>query len=130
MKILQLDDSYFRFPDGMDSVEEFVDFVNSDSPKFTKMIMLSDDHSVAPYFIEEERKVVHVNCSQVKVIEEIDGHVMPRAEYKRRLLDVVRKKCVTCAHFNGNSDELVGHYERLRLDGYCWGYEKMQDDDK
>lgn len=130
MKILQLDDNYFKFPKGVSSIEEFVDFVNSNSPRFTKMIMLSDDHSVAPYFIEEEQKVVFVNCSQVKIIEEINGQVMPRVEYERRLLDVVRKKCVSCNQFTGNADRLTGHYERLRLDGYCWGYDEAHNVDK
>jgi len=31
MKILQLDNNYFRFPEGIKSVEEFVEFVNNSS---------------------------------------------------------------------------------------------------
>ena len=58
MKILQLDNNYFRFPEGIKSVEEFVEFVNNSSQKFIKMTMLSEEHSVAPYFIEEDQRVV------------------------------------------------------------------------
>ena len=31
-------------------------------------------------------------------------------------------------HFKGDPDNLDGHYERLRLDGYCWGYENTSED--
>ena len=83
MKILQLDNNYFRFPEGIKTVEEFVEFVNNSSQKFIKMTMLSEEHSVAPYFIEEDQKTVYVNPLQVTIIEEINGKVMLRIEYER-----------------------------------------------
>ncbi len=69
MKILQLDNNYFRFPEGIKSVEEFVKFVNNSSQKFIKMTMLSEEHSVAPYFIEEDQKTVYVNPLQVTILK-------------------------------------------------------------
>ena len=130
MKILQLDNNYFRFPDGIKTVEEFVEFVNNSSQKFIKMTMLCEEHSVAPYFIEEDQKIVYVNPLQVAIIEEINGKVMLRIEYERRLREVVREKCLDCVHFKGDPDNLDGHYERLRLDGHCWGYEKRDEDEE
>ena len=59
---------------------------------------------------------------------EINGKVMLSIEYERRLREVIREKCVTCDHFKGDPDNLDGHYERLRLDGYCWGYENTSED--
>ena len=130
MKILQLDNNYFRFPEGIKTVEEFVEFVNNSSQKFIKMTMLSEEHSVAPYFIEEDQKTVYVNPLQVTIIEEINGNVMLRIEYERRLRQVVREKCLDCVNFRGNPDDLDGHYERLCLDGRCWGYEKRDGDEE
>ena len=130
MKILQLDNNYFRFPEGIKNVEEFVEFVNNSSQKFIKMTMLGEEHSVAPYFIEEDQKTVYVNPLQVTIIEEINGNVMLRIEYERRLREVIKEKCVTCDHFKGNPDDLDGHYERLCLDGRCWSYEKRDEDEE
>lgn len=130
MKILKLDYNYFIFPEGIKTVEEFVEFVNSRSPKFIKLTMLSHDNSVAPYFIEEDQKSVYINLSQVNIIEEINGHVMPRNEYECKLREVVREKCMTCIHFEGDLDNLEGHYGRLSLDGFCWDYENMNENEK
>ena len=129
MKLLQLDNNYFRFPEGIKSVEEFIEFVNNSSQKIIKMTMYSDMSCVAPYFIEEDKRVVYVNFGQVTWIEEIDGNVMLRVEYERRLREVIREKCVTCDHFKGDPDNLDGHYDTLRLDGYCWRYENTSEDE-
>ena len=103
MKILQLDNNYFRFPDGIKTVEEFVEFVNNSSQKFIKMTMLSEEHSVAPYFIEEDQKTVYVNPLQVTIIEEINGKVMLRIEYERRLREVISEKCSDDGEPNGTA---------------------------
>jgi hypothetical protein len=91
--------------------------------------MYSDMNCVAPYFIEEDKKTVYVNFGQVTWIEAIDGKVMLRVEYERRLREVIREKCVTCDHFKGDPDNLDGHYDTLRLDGYCWRYENTNEND-
>ena len=129
MKLLKIDSEHYAFPKGIKTVEEFVEFVNNSSQKFIKMTMLSEEHSVAPYFIEEDQKTVYVNPMQVTIIEEINGKVMLRIEYERRLREVIREKCVTCDHFKGDPDNLDGHYDTLRLDGYCWRYENTSEDE-
>ena len=129
MKLLKLDENYYRFPKGIETVDEFVEFVNNCSCKFIKMIMLSDEHSVAPYFIEEDQKTVYVNPLQVNIIEEINGKVMLRVEYERKLREVVNEKCLDCVNFEGNPDDLGGHYENLCLDGTCWAYKKRDEND-
>jgi hypothetical protein len=129
MKMLKIDSEHYAFPEGIKTVEEFVEFVNNSSQKFIKMTMYSDMNCVAPYFIEEDKKTVYVNFGQVTWIEAIDGKVMLRIEYERRLREVIREKCVTCEHFKGDPDNLDGHYERLCLDGHCWSYEKRDEDE-
>ena len=130
MKLLKIDSEHYAFPKGIKTVEEFVEFVNNSSQKFVKMIMYSDMNCVAPYFIEEDKKTVYVNFGQVTWIEEVDGKVMLRIEYERRLREVIREKCVTCDHFKGDPDNLDGHYDTLRLDGYCWRYENTSEDEE
>ncbi len=128
MKLLKLDSDHYAFPEEIKNVDEFAKFANDNNQKFIKMTMYSDMHCVAPYFVEEDKKRVFVNLGQVTWIEEVEGEVMPRVEYERRLREVVREKCVTCDHFKGDPDNLDGHYERLSLDGYCWSYENTSKD--
>ena len=79
---------------------------------------------------EEDKKTVWVNLSQITYIEEIDVEVMPRIDYECRLRKVVREKCLDCVNFQGDPDNLDGHYERLCLDGRCWSYEKRDEDEE
>ena len=130
MKLLQLDTNYYRFPEGIKTAEEFAEFANNCSQKFVKMTMYSEEHCMEPYFIEEDKKTVWVNLSQITFIEEINGKVMLRVEYERKLREVVRQKCLDCVYFKGDPDNLDGHYHRLRLDGHCWGSEKKIEDEE
>ena len=83
-----------------------------------------------PYFIDEDKRTVWVNLSQITYIEEIDGEVLPRIDYECRVRQVMRQKCLDCVNFKGNPDDLDGHYDRLRLDGRCWSYEKIDGDEE
>ena len=130
MKLLQLDTNYYRFPEGIKTAEEFAEFANNCSQKFVRMTMYSEEHCMEPYFIEEDKKTVWVNLSQITFIEEINGKIMLRVEYERKLREVVRQKCLDCVYFKGDPDNLDGHYDRLRLDGHCWGYEKKAEDEE
>ena len=130
MKLLQLDTNYYRFQEGIKNAEEFAEFANNCGQKFVKMTMYSEEHCMEPYFIEEDKKTVWVNLSQITFIEEINGKVMLRVEYERKLREVVRQRCLDCVYFKGDPDNLDGHYDRLRLDGHCWGYEKKIEDEE
>ena len=130
MKLLQLDTNYYRFPEGIKTAEDFAEFANNCGQKFVKMTMYSEEHCMEPYFIEEDKKTVWVNLSQITFIEEINGKVMLRVEYERKLREVVRQRCLDCVYFKGDPDNLDGHYDRLRLDGHCWGYEKKAEDEE
>ena len=92
MKLLQLDTNYYRFPEGIKTAEEFAEFANNCGQKFVKMTMYSEEHCMEPYFIEEDKKTVWVNLSQITFIEEINGKVMLRVEYERKLREVVRQR--------------------------------------
>ena len=127
IKLLQLDSNYYRFPEGINTADEFAEYANNSGQKFVKLTLYSGEHSVEPYFIEEDKRTIWVNLSQITYIEEIDGEVLSRIDYERRLRQVVRQKCLDCVNFQGDPDNLDGHYERLCLDGRCWGYEKRDE---
>ncbi len=130
-KLLQLDTNYYRFPEGIKSADEFAQLANDENnQKFVKLTMYSEQHCMEPYFIEEDKKTIWVNLSQITYIEEIDGEVLSRIDYDNRLRQVVRQKCLDCVNFKGDPDNLDGHYERLCLDGRCWSYEKRDEDEE
>ena len=108
-KLLQLDTNYYRFPEGIKTADEFAKFANNSSQKFVKLTMYDWEHCLEPYFIEEDKKTVWVNLSKIFFIEEIDGEVLPRVDYERRLREVVRQKCLDCVYFQGDPDNLDGH---------------------
>lgn len=127
IKLLQLDSNYYRFPEGIKTADEFAEYANNNGQKFVKLTLYSGEHSMEPYFIEEDKRTIWVNLSQITYIEEIDGEVLSRIDYERRLREVVRQKCLDCVNFQGDPDNLDGHYERLCLDGRCWSYEKRNE---
>lgn len=126
MKLLQLDSNSYDFPQGIESAREFAEFANENGLKFVKLNKYVEDHCTEPYFIEEDKKEVWVNLSQIAYIEEGEGNVMKRVEYERRLREVIGKKCVDCIYFEGDFDnlDLDGHYGNLSLDGNCFTYRK------
>ncbi len=128
MKLLCIDSTYYAFPEGMAAIEEFIQFINENPKQFIQMTEYGEEHCVAPYFIAEDTSVVYLNFSEVNRIFEIEAEVMPRAEYEKRLRQVVKSKCLDCESFDEDGDDLTGHMEKLRLDGYCWGYRKKDNE--
>ena len=128
MRLLLIDHLYYKYPDGIDSLEEFINYINTSKTKFVKMTELPEDHCVAPYFICEDAKTVYLNFAGVSRIEEISGKIMLRIEYERKLKEVVRTKCHDCVHFGGDFDDLDGHCDTLSLAGDCCLYRKNTDD--
>ena len=128
MKLLAIDSSYYKFPDGIETLEEFVDFVNNSEKRFVRLTEYLEDNCRAPYFIEEDKLTVYINIFSVSAISEVsDARILSREEYKECLREVVRNKCIDCVNFNGDLDSIDTHFERLSLDGNCWSYEKCKD---
>lgn len=128
MRLLQIDHLYYTYPDGIETLEDFISFVNNAGTKFIKMTELPEDHCVAPYFIREDAKTVYINFAGVSRIEEISGKIMLRIEYERKLKEVIKTKCHDCVNFGGDFDDLTGHCDTLSLTGDCCLYRKNTDD--
>lgn len=126
MKLLEIDYNYYSFPDGIDSLEAFIEYANQHYHSFVKMKIYEENKCVFPHLIEDEYKEVYVNIGQADKISEVEVTLLPRKEYDRRLLEVVKKKCVSCEHFTGiELDDATR--EKLSLDGECFRYEKKED---
>ena len=129
MKILYIDHSSYRYPDGMSCIEDFIGYANRHYHSFIELTLFDESNCVFPYLIEEETKQVFINIATMETITEEDVTVLSRSDYDARLAQVVREKCVDCVNYEEDlkGDNLKGHRERLSLDGECWGYEKKSD---
>ncbi len=123
MKILEIDDDYYYYPDGFSDIESFVSYLNEHFNSFIGFTMLDTKNCVFPYFIEEDTKETYLNISGIGKINEIEVTVLCREEYDDRLRDVIKERCIDCRHYE-EGDEPEEHRDKLCLDGSCWGYIK------
>lgn len=128
MKIIEIDYAYYSYPKGITNIKQFVDFLNNNYNSFIELSQFITDNCGYPYFISEDVKTVYMNVSAIKNVSEDEITVLSREEYETRLLQVVKEKCVDCVHYEEDmqGDNLIGHREKLTLDGECWGYEKKE----
>ncbi len=63
MKLIQIDTNYYKFPEGIKTIEEFIAITNKCGEKFIKMVIYSQEHCREPYFIEDNKKIIYINLS-------------------------------------------------------------------
>ena len=126
MKILEIDYDYYYYPQGVSSINAFVEFVNNNYNSFIKLVRFETENCAFPYFIKEETKDVYVNVATMEKISEEEVTVLCRLDYDLRFEQVVKKKCIDCVYYEENleGDKLKGHRGKITLDGECYGYEK------
>lgn len=131
MKILVLDDVPFMYPDGMNSIEEFLDYVNENFYSFIPLNELSTENCVYPYFVEDDISTRYINISLIKSFSEDDVELLSRYEYDERLKELQEIICIHCANYeeNPNGDNLEGHRDEMRLDGHCPYFTPIDNDD-
>ena len=123
MTILEIDYDYYMLPEGMESLAEFIGFLNAPHDAFIKLTRFETANCVAPYFVEEDVKTVYLNTAVIPSVNEIEGTVLSRAEYDARLAEVVKSKCVGCtSYYVDGGDNLEGHRGCLSLDGDCYAF--------
>lgn len=129
MKVLSIDYCYYKFPENISDLDEFLNFIESSTNKFIKLDEFQTENCVPPYYILEETLEVSLNISQMRRICAEDIIVLARDEYKERLQKVVNEKCKTCDHYfqSGEGDNLDGHWGKISLDGECCEYENECD---
>ena len=129
MKILEIDYDFYYYPQGISSIDDFIDYANSNYNSFVKLIQLKTENCAFPYFIKEDTKEIYVNIATIEKISEEEATIFCRLDYDVRLEQVVKNKCIDCVHYeeDSESDNLKGHREKISLDGECWWYEKKED---
>jgi len=114
--------AFYQFPAGIERIDQFIEYINSQRNKFIPLYRFENDNCVYPYFIREETKVVYVNFSLIPEIEEAEIQVLDKEEYEERLLDCVNNVCRYCVNFEDDSyeNDLEGYRGKINLDGECF----------
>ena len=128
MKILEIDYDYYYFPQDISCIDDFIKYANGNFNSFIKLVRLETENCNFPFLISEDTKEVYVNIASMGWITERDVTVLSRSEYDARLSELVKSKCLGCAHYEEDAvgDNLKGHREKISLDGECWMYEKKE----
>ena len=127
MPVLYIDLNYYKFPQNVSSIDEFILYANQHYNSFIPLIQYQTENCAPPYLIEEETKTVYINVATMAQVCTEEVTIIPtRKEYDDKLKQVVQKKCINCTHYeeDSNGDDLSGHRDRLTLDGECWLYEE------
>lgn len=122
MKVLYIDYEYYSYPEGVSSLDEFIDMLENKKRKFIKMKRLFEVGCVSPYFILEKMQDVYISISGINEIFEEEVVVMEEKEYVKMLENVKKKRCSSC----DNKDDCFKNEKELReklcLDGSCNEY--------
>lgn len=121
---------YCRFPKGINTIAEFIEFLNDHYHSFVELEILMEEGCVAPFYIEEDLKIEkqYWNPSNIRLVKEGEVTILCRCEYEERLKKVISEKCVHCINYSEDTCEqdLKSHIEHIDLNGECYGYEKKK----
>lgn len=127
MKGIKIDyGDFYEFPEGMESIEEFVSYLNAHYHSFIRLKEYLTDNCCEPYFIESEWAWRYLNVAQIGRVAEAEMHLLSKEEYEHRLAEVVAHKCINCVRYEEDftGDNLEGHRTMISLDGTCGGFER------
>lgn len=123
MKAIKIDAELYYYPSDYHSTESFSAYLNHHFNQFIQLVHLKEDNCVEPYFIEDDTEIIYLNISDIHQFQEAEIMVLPKAEYNRRLKEVVQRKCTNCAHC-GDDDDLQSCARNISLDGECFLFKK------
>ena len=127
MKGIKIDyGDFYEFPEGIESIEEFVGYLNAHDHSFIRLKEYLTDNCCEPYFIESEWAWRYLNVAQIGRVAEAEMHLLSKEEYEHRLAEVVARKCINCERYEEDAagDNLEGHRTMISLDGECCGFER------
>ena len=129
MKSLFIDHNYYKFPDEIQTIEQFAKYLNDNYNSFIKLTEYRDENCCEPYYIAEETEEKYLNISAIDFFCEKEITVLSKDEYDNRLRKVISEKCVHCVHYIDDFPEenLDNHRGNINLDGYCWRFEKKSE---
>lgn len=120
---------YTDFVDGIDSIDDFVSYLNKHYNSFIKLNCYVETDCVAPYFISDEVESQYFNVNLIRQVCEEEIFILSRDEYDAKLKEVVKNKCVHCIHYTEDTctEDHGSLHEHLCLDGSCCGFEEKND---
>lgn len=128
MKAIVIDYEYYMFPEGMDSIGVFIEYLNNHPNTFIKLKQYSEERCKGPYFIREDVKEVFINVANITKVEMKEIYLLSNNEYEERLKDVIKEKCLSCERYRDDDqpDDLETYRDKLSLDGDCFGYDRKE----
>lgn len=128
MKVVVLNNcNYCKYPEGIENIEQFVDYCNQHYNSFVKFTRYSEENCSSPYFIEDEFEDIYLNIAFTRNISEEEITVLPKEEYNRRINEVINTQCIKCANY-GTSQGCNQDYKGfMNLDGECFQFEEKSE---
>ncbi len=126
IKTAHLNINPVKYPQGITTLEEFVQFLNTTTDTFVKLEVYNEDDCVDPFFIEGKTKTIYFNLHSVRHITEETIHILSKEEYDARLKEVIAQKCIHCAHYSPDvcEEDFNSHRNHINLNGECYSFEK------
>jgi len=122
----------FLFPEGIRTLDEFIQWLKKSKDMFICMKQLDDDKSCDPYFIEGETKDVYINFSQIATVEEGFAYIISADEYDKMISSVINKFCPKCIYDGDeemNCNNIEGKRPKINIDEQeCWEFESDDED--
>lgn len=119
---------YCKFPQGINNINEFIEFLNTNYHSFVELEFLCEEGCVAPFYIEENFKTEkqYWNPSHIRTVKECEVTILKRYEYKNRLEKVINEKCIHCVHYLDDmcDEDLNSFIDKIDLNGDCYAFEK------
>lgn len=126
MRVINIDYERYYYPEEKMSLADFIEVVNKNQNQFIQMKKYNEDNCVFPYLISEEFDFVYLNFSAISKIHEEEAYVLSKKKYDEKLATCVSEKCLDCTNYeeDKDGDNMVGHRDKLCLDGTCRFYQK------
>lgn len=121
--------SYFLYPEGIRSVEEFIEYLDRHAHSFCRLTSYAASNKC--YVIEEEAETAYFNVDQFSYVKEADLEILPRETYRRRMLQAIQTKCVHCrqyeSHYSPDDKDFGRCSWYLSPDGTCDSFKKRDE---
>lgn len=131
MKVLLINEcDKFLYPEGIDNLDSFLEFVENSETMFIRMQKLCDENGLVDFFIDNEIRNVYINFNNVEMVEESTANVVSETDFYDLLKLLETNICSGCQN-NGNPetdcDSITGKRDKLDLDcGSCWLKEEIE----
>lgn len=120
--------NYCKFPEDINNIKEFVDFLNQNYNSFVELEMFIEEDCVAPYFLDDKTEVQYWNPALMRCIKEMEINICTKDEYDEKLREVIANKCIHCVNYSEDvcEQDFESHREHISLNGECYGFEKKR----